>query len=168
MFALHPAPPSHYPKPWWYPGTRQCTHPPPPKKPGCSDPRYKGRLPRGEYNLSPPAVPFVIPRSPDSKRSHPRPHAPSQKEEARWNLGFVGWRAQSSGSIQGPDVTQIPGSLCGDREWGNRDGEEGLGVSRKLFTTPSRKGHLDSSPLQQLDLPPQMKRYDLEAENWSC
>lgn len=83
-------------------------------------------------------------------------------------MGFVGWRAQSLGSIQGPDVTQIPGSLCGDREWGNRDGEEGLGVSRKLFTTPSRKGHLDSPPLQQLDLPPQMKRDDLEAENWSC
>lgn len=45
--------------------------------------------------------------------------------------------------------------------------EESLGVPRELFTAPNRKGHLDSPALQQIGLPPQMKRDALAAENWS-
>lgn len=143
------------------------------QKPGCSDPRYKGRPSRDEYNLGPPAGAFCD-TTVTRFQTFPSPAACAIPKgggrlpgNARWNSGFVGWRAQSPGSIQGPDVTQIPGSLCGDR--GKRKQEWGggfRGVQRAL-TTPSRKGHLDSPPLQKLDLPPQMKRDSLKAENWS-
>ena len=123
---LHLGPPHTTPKPRWTPGSNQCTHPENRRwlRPVVQRPAASVRWGLGNTTAPPAGASCQEgpPKRPQSPRleAPPSPAACARRRAPGGGLfaGNARW-AQGPGSrIQGSDVIQDPGSLCGSREWG--------------------------------------------------